>query len=1492
MSLRARASALALVNWKGVFYERYLLDRHVTALEGANGAGKTTVMIAAYVVLLPDMSRLRFTNLGESGATGGDKGIWGRLGEIGRPSYAVLEIALPQGERVLAGVHLERKAEPSVELTPFIVKGLNLEGRLREALLLVGEEEDQVPELGELRASLQRLGATLEVFASAKDYFAALFELGVTPLRLASDAERNKLNEMLRTSMTGGISRALTSELRSFLLKEETGLSTTLTRMRANLDACQRTRHEVTEAQQLEHEIAGVFAAGQMMFAAALFACRRASDELALRLERAREQHQQPQRALDELDASVGEALARQGTIHARVAAAREGYEAAALQRDRAVRAHALLVRSQELEAERESAHARVTAAREQHASAAAERTAQRVARDRAREAYDRATYGLGHLQSGLEELHRNAHAHRRAVTELQAARDALAAPELAATDADAALASAQARLAALDHERAELDRDLQLLHARSEAWSQALAALAELVDHVEPERAHEQARSALSRLTQLEERVRQSTDLAAELDRSRKLARRQLGVRTRSAELAVPSEQASALHVEHLLAEAEGQLRTAELAARSQDAAAAAARVSAADAHKRLAALTLRQTRWTEIEAQIKRLGTRLSAPTRRAVHEARTHWAEARERQRQRALQLSEERDDLLRQASALVGRGGDFPADLLRIRDELGAELLVDRFEELELDEAALLQARLGPLAQALVLEDPLRGAQALQNRPRELASLWLVDTSVDLSAGEAGTLLGEDLLVREAAALRLTHLPSDPTLGRAARERRAEQLRERAETRTLELEQVLAEVRELEQHLREADALLEVAELLEAGDPSALVAATHAERDAAASAEAFAVRASSEAVANAASLRPRVEGLRALLGEAHLLDEPEYAQRCAELEQRLGETNAARQELAARAAARRVLTEHAETLRLVPPSPQTHDAQEIRREQLEAERDRLFAASQALASVMLHRHALCFVDAERLLDERAQVVPALERQHEQAKAAVAQAEAALASTEAAWEQATAQHLTAEAALQALDAHLERVNAELAEQGVSDPSNEALEGAQAALSDASALRSGMEREEHALAAELALRQERRGHAARLLESSRLELLAAEREAIPARELWAELQHAASASGVLQSAVTQRFEDAFEGRSSLELWSEARGKSALLCDRLRGARGGSECATDIDATLTGEGTLAKSYLLAWQLTRDWLKRRLPAPIADVDDPLEALDRLRNDLSMLELRLGRQENDLRGASEDVARGIEVQLRRAKGQVRRLNQNLEGVRFGSISAIRVQMRRVERMEQVLRALREGAAQELLFSSQLPIEEALDEIFRRYGGGRSGGQKILDYREYLELGVEIQRQTSNDWEIASPTKLSTGEAIGVGAALMMVVLTEWERDANLLRGKRHGGSLRFLFLDEANRLSQENLGVLFDLCENLDLQLMIAAPEVAQAHGNTTYRLVRRLAPGGGEEVIVSGRRTLIPEVVETPLSVQPVQLPLLGETATLYSSSE
>ena len=409
--------------------------------------------------------------------------------------------------------------------------------------------------------------------------------------------------------------------------------------------------------------------------------------------------------------------------------------------------------------------------------------------------------------------------------------------------------------------------------------------------------------------------------------------------------------------------------------------------------------------------------------------------------------------------------------------------------------------------------------------------------------------------------------------------------------------------------------------------------------------------------------------------------------------------------------------------------------------------------------------------------------------------------------------------------------------------------------------------------EAEASRISEELGSLRERRRQAELVLEQ-RSKTLAQEAAAVaPLEQRRRELLQELESSEISRNAQTERSSQRADS-SGRELRAEARSRAEVLCDRLLRARGGQTLAAELSQRFAVGGDLAAVHVAAWKDVGNWLARRLPSQIAGVPDPLEALERLRDHLALLDERLARQELDLRGASEDVARGIEVKLRRAATQVRRLNQHLDGISFGSVAAIRVQLRRIERMDQILKALREGEAQELLFQTTLPVEEALDEIFRRYGGGKSGGQRLLDYREYLELEVEVERRAKSGFERVSPTRLSTGEAIGVGAALMMVVLTEWERDANLFRNRRSEGTLRFLFLDEANRLSHDNLGVLFDLCKQLELQLLIAAPEVARTSGNTTYRLVRQLSADGSEEVIVTGRRAAkeAADVADPPLS--------------------
>jgi chromosome partition protein MukB len=325
---RARATALCLANWKGVFFERYQLDRHVTALEGGNGAGKTTVMVAAYVALLPDLQRLKFVNVGESGATGGDRGIWGRLGEEG-PSYSALEIELAPGQRVLCGVLLERKAAPSLSLTPFLITQLSEAVTAHELLLLQRDGLDEIPTLPEVSKRAAQLGASCEVFGSVREYFSRLFELGIGALRLGTDEERNKFNDMLRTSMTGGISRTLTNDLRSFLFKRESGLFDTLSRMRQNLEACRRTRLEVSEARVLEHEIGGIYSAGHAMFLAALGAGRQRAQEARSELARVEQAQAALRQRVLELETVESEVLLRKSSLAPRLGRARIAEEVA-----------------------------------------------------------------------------------------------------------------------------------------------------------------------------------------------------------------------------------------------------------------------------------------------------------------------------------------------------------------------------------------------------------------------------------------------------------------------------------------------------------------------------------------------------------------------------------------------------------------------------------------------------------------------------------------------------------------------------------------------------------------------------------------------------------------------------------------------------------------------------------------------------------------------------------------------------------------------------------------------------------------------------------------------------------------------------------------------------------------------------------------------------------------------------------------------------------
>ncbi|MCP4752664.1 MAG: hypothetical protein GY866_17395, partial [Proteobacteria bacterium] len=172
MNSKSRIQRVILMNWRGMFFQPFDLDAGMTILEGANGTGKTTIMIAAYTCLMPDLNFLNFQNVTTvASRKNEDKGLYGRLGQ-GEPVFSLLDILTAEGARHLVGVQLVKKTYPQVTLKHFAVKNLHIEADIEEVLLksIPETKEQEIPDLEEIGARCLKYQGELINFRHAKEY--------------------------------------------------------------------------------------------------------------------------------------------------------------------------------------------------------------------------------------------------------------------------------------------------------------------------------------------------------------------------------------------------------------------------------------------------------------------------------------------------------------------------------------------------------------------------------------------------------------------------------------------------------------------------------------------------------------------------------------------------------------------------------------------------------------------------------------------------------------------------------------------------------------------------------------------------------------------------------------------------------------------------------------------------------------------------------------------------------------------------------------------------------------------------------------------------------------------------------------------------------------------------------------------------------------------------------------------------------------------------
>lgn len=1463
---RTVARQLAMVNWKGVFYERYLLDPGVTALEGTNGAGKTTVMVAAYVVLLPDKRYLRFEPLAEGDTRAEDRGIWGRLGE--GDAYSAIDFRLGSGGRLLAGIRLQPTGKNSGELHPFLVHDLPPDVALQHLLLDRIDGYNEVPAADRLAELAALAGGRLAWCDSVATYLRELFDAGVTPMPMSVDSERLKLNELLRTSMMGGISKKLGDGLRSFLLRPEEGLGRNLKRIRANLDDCRHTRMQVEESRKLELEIHEVLDAGARMFAAAIEGARRFADERQRQADEAERKHEVAKAnhtdlASQQERATIALERAEKAELAARTAAE------AAHERSRLVqRANEIWKqRAEQLAGNQELAEAQERARSVHQAAAEALDERENTVRVRERD-HQESAKGMADIQSGLERLH--AHASRFRAVQAALARARALVPDIPFVDTEAPVVLArceeqtQAALKRLVQARGRLETAEQAERA-FRAVHRALERLAER--SVKDQEAYAVGLRVLAAVRDRQDQVKRLPGLRVDREKAAEQSSAQRAARERAAELALPEQPlATRDDVYRARERCTAAADQAQKEVNHQVVTHTELQRTAERQHQEVESLAIRTDEHRRLRAALDPLAGRWqkNADTGAELAELLAWLQGQLVESRQRVRELADEVAATDKELQMLRNAGGSFPEHLIEACAAVDGRLLVERFEEVPLARAADAEARLGPLVHAVLVADPERAVATLSELDERPDTMWLLDgPRLELAADRlpAGRQLGDAVVSKLDFGLRLTRLPSAPIVGRAARERQIRALERKLRT----AEDALADARDhsrmLETDIDQLTPLLARAELLDGPDPDAQLAEarnrlaqTRADRDDAASA----LAARRDALAR---LQARKQALETLWAHAALLDPPDWAERTADLERQIAEALRAQQYLEAVAADRQALQRDLDVLRSPPPDAATRAELERVVAEAQASMDQWLMPQADLASVAADLEALGFADAEDKIRRDEQMLTSLNQEVETAEQRLEEARQARDAAKDEEQRAEVCLRDARTDLEAGHKRLRDLDQQLAQAQVEDASDQALAQAQRAAVQATLQHKAAQRERRialqrdaALAPQVEAARERCEEAAKELDDRRA-------QAGPAMQRWEALRARCTGLGLLDTALADESLDAVAGKASIEVFQLRQRWLDLMLERLDRATDGKDLADLLRSIVQGATEAgSEQYLDAWLETRKWLALRVPKHVSEVDDPVDALRKLRRYLDSLSDKLKRYEDRLQSDSHNIARAIEGRLRKVNNLLTKLNRDLRGVGFGSIEAIRVKSEREQRMSGILAVLSSPESQLDLFGPNMTIEEALDELFRRHGGRRDGGKRILDYREYLRLRVEVRRRTREDWQEARGNQMSTGEAIGVGAAIMMVVLTAWERDASLLRARREVGSLRFLFLDEATRLSLDNLEVLFDLCATLNLQLLVAAPEVATSSGNTTYLLQRTTDEDGREVVRVSGRR--------------------------------
>ncbi|MDK9424102.1 chromosome partition protein MukB [Pectobacterium carotovorum] len=1471
---RGKFRSLTLVNWNGFFARTFDLDELVTTLSGGNGAGKSTTMAAFITALIPDLTLLHFRNTTEAGATSGsrDKGLHGKL--RAGVCYSTLDVVNSRHQRVLVGVRLQQVAgrDRKVDIKPFTIQGLPTAIQPTQILTqVVGDRQARVLSLQELKDRVEEMeGVQFKQFNSITDYHSLMFDLGVVPRRLRSASDRSKFYRLIEASLYGGISSAITRSLRDYLLPENSGvrkafqdMEAALRENRMTLEAIRVTQSDRDLFKHLISEATSYVAADYMRHANE----RRIHLDGALELRRdlfsSRKQLSTEQYRHVEMARELAEQSGAEGDLETDYQAASDHLnlvQTAMRQQEKIERYNADL---EELSYRLEEQNEVVEEAREQQAE-----NEERA--DAAELEVDELKSQLADYQQALDVQQTRAIQYQQAQQALERARTLCQLPDLTADNADEWLDSYQAKEQEATEILLMLEQKLSVADAAHGQFEQAYQLVTKIAGAVNRNEAWQVARDLLRdsssqryqaervqplrmRLSELEQRLREQQDAERLLQDFSK----------RNGQDYQPEE------LESLQQELDARIETLSSLVAEAGERRMALRQELEQTQQRIQKLTTRAPVWLAAQEML----TQLSEQSGETFEDSR-QVTEFMQQLLERERETTVERDDISarkRQIEAQIERlsqpGGSEDPRLNALAERFGGVLLSEIYDDVTLDDAPYFSALYGPSRHAIVVSDlslvrdQLSG---LEDCPEDLYLIEGDPQSFDDSVFAVEELERAVVVKVAERQWRYSRFPEVPLFGRAAREMRLESLRDEREALAEQYATMSFDVQKTQRLHQSFSRFIgtHLAVVFDE-DPEAEIRTLSSRRGELDRAMASFDGENQQQRQQYEQAKEASAQLNKLIPRISLLCDETLQDRVEEIRAELDETEESA----------RFIQQHGATLAKLEPlvsvlqsDPQQHE--QLQEDYTQAQNAQRQAKQQAfsLTEVVQRRAHFSYADSAGMLGENAGLNDKLRHRLEQAEAERTKAREQLRQHQAQLTQYSQVQASLKSSYDAKQDMLKELTQELQDIGVRADADAEARARQrsdelhAALSTNRSRRNQLEKQITFCEAEMDSLQKK----LRKLERDYHQM---REQVVTAKAGWCAVMRLVKDNGV-ERRLHRRELAYMEG-------DELRSMSDKALGALRLAVADNEHLRDV-LRLSEDPKRPERKIQFYIAVYQHLRERIRQDIIRTDDPVEAIEQMEIELNRLTEELTAREQMLAISSRSVANIIRKTIQREQNRIRMLNQGLQAVAFGQVKSVRLNVNVRETHTTLLNVLSEQQEmhQDLFNSNRLTFSEALAKLYQRLNpeidmGQRTPqtiGEELLDYRNYLEMEVEVNRG-ADGWLRAESGALSTGEAIGTGMSILVMVVQSWEEESKRLRGKDII-PCRLLFLDEAARLDAKSIATLFELCDRLEMQLVIAAPENISPEKGTTYKLVRKVYQNN-EHVHVVGLRGFGTEAPET-----------------------